>query len=313
MDLKIPLGCFVCVSGVSGSGKSSLVNNILARALLKKFYHAKDEPGKHKEVKGIENINKVVLVDQSPIGRTPRSNPATYTGIFFFIRDIFANTTEARLKRFSPAKFSFNAKGGRCEKCEGQGQLKVEMYFLPDIYVECPECKGKRYNSEALEIEYQGKNIADVLDMTVEEAMEFFKDAPGLYPKLETLKRVGLSYIKLGQPAPSLSGGEAQRVKLATELSRKETGHTLYILDEPTTGLHFDDIKKLVVVLKDLVDKGNTVLCVEHNIDFIRNADWVVDMGPGGGDEGGEIVAEGTPKDIARVAQSWTGKYLKAK
>ena len=311
IDVKIPLEKFVCVTGVSGSGKSSLVNDILARSLLKKFYRAKDEPGKHKEISGVENINKVVLVDQSPIGRTPRSNPATYTGAFAYIRDIFTKTKEARVRGYSAGRFSFNVKGGRCEACEGQGQKKVEMYFLPDIYVECEECQGKRYNKEVLEITYKDKNIAEVLEMTVEEAMEFFKNIPGLYEKMKTLKEVGLSYVELGQPATSLSGGEAQRVKLATELSRKGTGRTLYILDEPTTGLHFDDIKKLISVLGGLVEKNNTVLVIEHNLDLIKNADWLIDLGPEGGDKGGEIVAEGTPQDIAKVKNSYTGKFLK--
>ena len=289
-----------------------MVNDILAKFLLKKFYRAKDEPGRHKEILGIENLNKVVLVDQSPIGRTPRSNPATYTGAFSYIRDIFTKTKEARIRGYSAGRFSFNVKGGRCEACEGQGQKKVEMYFLPDIYVECEECRGKRYSKEVLEIDYKGKNIADILSMTVEESMEFFKNIPGLYEKMRTLKEVGLSYVELGQAATSLSGGEAQRVKLATELSKKGTGRTLYILDEPTTGLHFDDIKKLIAVLRGLVDKKNTVLIIEHNIDFIKCADWILDLGPEGGEAGGEIVAEGTPEDISKNKKSYTGKYLKS-
>jgi len=311
IDIKIPLGKFVCVSGVSGSGKSSLVNDILAKSLLKKFYRAKEEPGKHKEILGIENINKVVLVDQSPIGRTPRSNPATYTGAFSLIRDIFVKTKEARIRGYSAGRFSFNVKGGRCEACEGQGQKKVEMYFLPDIYVECEECHGKRYSKEVLEIDYKGKNIADVLSMTVEEALEFFKNIPSLFERLKTLKEVGLSYLELGQAATSLSGGEAQRVKLATELSRKGTGKTLYILDEPTTGLHFDDIRKLIIVLRNLVDKGNTVLVIEHNTEFIGSTDYIIDLGPEGGEAGGKIIAEGTPEEIAKNKNSHTGKYLK--
>ena len=310
IDVKIPLEKFVCITGVSGSGKSSLVNDILATALLKKFYRAKEEPGKHKEILGVENINKVVLVDQSPIGRTPRSNPATYTGAFSHIRDIFTKTKEARVRGYSAGRFSFNVKGGRCEACEGQGQKKVEMYFLPDIYVECEECRGKRYNKEVLEITYKDKNIAEVLEMTVEESMEFFKNIPGLYEKLKTLKEVGLSYVELGQPATSLSGGEAQRVKLATELSRKGTGRTLYILDEPTTGLHFDDIKKLISVLGGLVEKGNTVIVIEHNLDLIKNADWIIDLGPEGGDAGGQIVNEGTPETIKKDKKGYTSKYL---
>jgi len=311
IDVKIPLGKFVCITGVSGSGKSSLMNDILAKALMKKLYNSKEEPGKHEAILGTENLNKVVLVDQSPIGRTPRSNPATYTGAFSFIRDLFSKTREARVRGYRPGRFSFNVKGGRCEVCQGQGQIKIEMYFLPDVYVQCSECKGKRFNKETLSVEYKGKNIADVLEMTVEEALEFFKNIPGLYQKLKTLNDVGLGYIELGQPAPSLSGGEAQRVKLATELSKKATGKSLYILDEPTTGLHLDDIKKLIFVLRNLVDKGNTVLCVEHNLSIIRNTDYVIDLGPEGGEEGGQIVAEGTPYEIAKNRKSYTGKYLR--
>ncbi|MFH1181238.1 MAG: excinuclease ABC subunit UvrA [bacterium] len=311
IDVKIPLGRFVCITGVSGSGKSSLVNDILAKALLKKFYRAKEAPGSHKAILGIENLSKVVLVDQSPIGRTPRSNPATYTGSFGHIRGLFSQNREARARGYGPGRFSFNIKGGRCEACEGQGVKKIEMYFLPDVYIECEECKGKRFNKETLSIRYRDKNIADILELTIEEAPDFFKNIPPLFQKLKTLCDVGLGYLQLGQPAPSLSGGEAQRVKLAAELSRKSAGKALYILDEPTTGLHFEDIKKLIQVLYGLVQKGNTVVAVEHNIDFIRNAEWVIDLGPEGGDKGGYIVAEGAAKDISKSKASWTGKYLK--
>ena len=312
INVKIPLGKFVCVTGVSGSGKSTLVNDILARALMKKFYKSNTEPGKHDFILGTEHLNKIVLVDQSPIGRTPRSNPATYIGAFNYIRDLFSKTKEARARGYRPGRFSFNVKGGRCEACEGQGQIKIEMYFLPDVYVQCAECQGKRFNKETLKVEYRGKNIAEVLNMTVEEALGFFKNIPGLYHKLKTLYDVGLGYIELGQPAPSLSGGEAQRVKLAAELSKKGTGKTLYILDEPTTGLHLDDIKKLIYVLKSLVAKGNTVLVIEHNLSVIKNADWIIDLGPEGGEKGGKIIAEGPPKEIAKNKNSYTGQYLKA-
>jgi excinuclease ABC subunit A len=317
INVKIPLGNFVCVTGVSGSGKSSLINDVLAKALLKKLYRAKEEPGSHETISGTEYLNKVVLVDQSPIGRTPRSNPATYTNAFSYIRELFTKTKQARIRGFRPGRFSFNVKGGRCEACEGQGEIKIEMYFLPDVYQECQECHGKRFNQETLSVEYipfgqsHSKNIAQVLEMTVEEAMQFFKNIPGLLPKLQTLNDVGLGYLQLGQPAPSLSGGEAQRIKLATELSRRDTGRTLYILDEPTTGLHFEDVKKLVEVLRRLADKGNTILVIEHNLELVKNCDWIIDLGPEGGEGGGEIVAEGTSKEISENKKSYTGQYLK--
>jgi len=311
IDVKIPLGKFVCITGVSGSGKSSLMNDILAKDLMRKFYKSKEEPGKHEAILGTENLNKVALVDQSPIGRTPRSNPVTYTGAFAYIRDLFSKTKEARIRGYRPGRFSFNIRGGRCEACEGQGVKKIEMYFLPDVYTQCSECKGKRFNQETLSVEYRGKNISEVLEMTVEEALEFFKNIPGLFQKLKTLNDVGLGYIQLGQPAPSLSGGEAQRVKLATELSKKATGKSLYILDEPTTGLHPHDIKKLVWILRSLVEKGNTVLMCEHNLDCIKNSDFIIDLGPEGGDEGGDIVIEGTPTEVSKCKKSYTGYYLR--
>ena len=310
IDVRFPLGKFICVTGVSGSGKSTLVNDILAKALMRDFYRSKEEPGKFSKILGEENIKRVALVDQSPIGRTPRSNPVTYIGAFSYIRNIFAETEEAKIRGYQAGRFSFNVKGGRCEACQGQGLKKVEMYFLPDIYVECEECKGTRYNKETLEIEYKGKNIAEVLSMTVDEALSFFRKIPGLERKLRTLKDVGLGYIELGQPAPNLSGGEAQRIKLAEELSKTESGDVLYILDEPTVGLHSDDVKKLLLVLRRLVDRGNTVIIIEHNLDVIKNADWIIDLGPEGGDKGGTIVAEGTPEKIKKVKESWTGKYL---
>lgn len=311
INVKIPLGKFVCISGVSGSGKSTLVNDILARALQVKFYRAHLFPGKHDAIQGTENIDKVVIVDQSPIGRTPRSNPATYTGAFSGIREVFSKTTEARTRGYAPGRFSFNVKGGRCEVCEGQGVKKIEMFFLPDVYVECEECKGKRYNREALSVEYNGKNISAVLDLTIEEALDFFKPIPAIAQKLKTLAEVGLGYMKLGQPATTLSGGEAQRTKLSTELSRRDTGRTLYILDEPTTGLHFDDIKKLLGILKALVARGNSVVVIEHNMDVLKNADWIIDLGPEGGEEGGRVVDEGTIRDIVATKSSYTGQWLK--
>ncbi|MEK7502984.1 MAG: excinuclease ABC subunit UvrA [Patescibacteria group bacterium] len=310
VDVKIPLGKFVVVSGVSGSGKSSLVDDILARSLLKYFYGSKEEPGRHEKIEGLEHIDKAVLVDQSPIGRTPRSNPATYTGVFGHVREIFARTVEARSRGYKTGRFSFNVKGGRCEVCEGQGTKKIEMYFLPDIYVECEECRGQRYNREALEILYENKNIADVLALSIEEAHKFFKDIPQIEHILCTIVEVGLGYMKLGQPATTLSGGEAQRVKLAFELSKKATGNTLYILDEPTTGLHFDDIKKLLKILRALVDNGNSVVVIEHNMDVLKNADWIIDMGPEGGEGGGKIIAEGSPEEIAKNKISYTAKWL---
>ncbi len=311
IDVEIPLGKLVCVSGVSGSGKSTLVNDILAKALQARLHGAHMIPGKHKEITGVEHVNKAVVVDQSPIGRTPRSNPATYTGAFGFIRSVFAATPEARVRGYGPGRFSFNVKGGRCEVCEGQGVKKIEMYFLPDVYVECEECRGLRYSREALEIEYNGRNIDQVLNMSIEEALDFFQANPAIQAKFQTLSDVGLGYMRVGQPAPTLSGGEAQRVKLATELSRRDTGNTLYILDEPTTGLHFDDIQKLLMVLAALVEKGNTVLVIEHNLDVLRNADWVIDLGPEAGDKGGMVIAQGTPADIAKVKSSYTGQWLK--
>ena len=310
IDVEFPLGKFIAITGVSGSGKSTLMTDILATALNKKFYRAKAEPGKHADIEGLNNIDKVINIDQSPIGRTPRSNPATYTGAFTPIRELFASLPEAKIKGYKPGRFSFNVVGGRCEACAGDGMVKIEMQFLPDVYVECDVCHGARYNKEALEIYYKGKNISDVLHMTVEEAMEFFKNIPAIHQKLFTLNEVGLSYAKLGQSATTLSGGEAQRVKLATELSRRATGKTLYILDEPTTGLHFDDIKRLLHVLNQLADKGNTVLIIEHNLDVIKCADHIIDLGPEGGDRGGEIVAQGTPRDVAKTKNSYTGKYL---
>jgi excinuclease ABC subunit A len=309
--VHIPLGKFVCITGVSGSGKSSLINEVLYKKLAQLFYRAKDRPGKCDGITGIENIDKVVNIDQSPIGRTPRSNPATYTGTFTPIRELFASVPEARMRGYPPGRFSFNVRGGRCEACQGAGYVQIEMQFLPNVSVPCELCKGKRYNREALEIKFKGKNIAEVLEMTVDEALEFFNHFPQIKRKLETLRDVGLGYICLGQPAPTLSGGEAQRIKLATELSRRSTGKTLYILDEPTTGLSFPDVACLLQVLQRLVDYGNTVIIIEHHLDVIKNTDWVIDLGPGAGDEGGYIVATGTPEEIARVEDSFTGQYLR--
>ncbi len=311
IDVEFPLGKFIAITGVSGSGKSTLMTDILAKTLSQKFYRAKAMPGRHKEINGLSHIDKVINIDQSPIGRTPRSNPATYTGAFTPIRELFASLPEAKIRGYKAGRFSFNVTGGRCEACSGDGMVKIEMQFLPDVYVECEVCHGRRYNKEALEIYYKGKNISDVLNMTVEEALKFFKNIPIIYQKLSTLNEVGLGYIKLGQSATTLSGGEAQRVKLATELSKRATGKTLYILDEPTTGLHFDDIKKLLSVLNQLVDKGNTVLIIEHNLDVIKSVDWILDLGPEGGEAGGEIIAQGTPKEVAKNKKSHTGKYLK--
>jgi len=311
IDARIPLGTFTCVTGVSGSGKSTLVSDILQRALFRKFYGSKERPGEHRALKGFEALDKVIVIDQSPIGRTPRSNPATYTGMFNHIRDLFAKLPTAKVRGYEPGRFSFNVKGGRCEKCEGDGILKIEMNFLPPVYVTCEACNGKRYNRETLEISYKGKNIADVLDMTVDEGVDFFRAVPKIAGPIETLAEVGLGYIRLGQQATTLSGGEAQRVKLATELSRRATGRTFYILDEPTTGLHFHDVAKLLEVLFKLRDAGNTLLIIEHNLDVIKTADWIIDLGPEGGSGGGQIVAEGPPEKIIHVPESHTGHYLK--
>ncbi len=311
VDVSIPLGTFVCVTGVSGSGKSSLVNGIIYNFLAKELNRAKTRAGKHKAITGYENLDKVINIDQSPIGRTPRSNPATYTGVFTDIRELFASTNDAKIRGYSSGRFSFNVKGGRCESCEGDGILKIEMHFLPDVYVPCEVCKGKRYNHETLEVKYKGKNIYDVLEMTVDEALDFFKNIPKIYRKINTLKEVGLGYIKLGQPATTLSGGEAQRVKLATELSKRSTGKTIYILDEPTTGLHTADVHVLIDVLRKLVENGNTVVTIEHNMDFIKTADYIIDLGPEGGNGGGTVVAQGTPEDLILCEKSYTGIYLK--
>lgn len=311
IDVTIPLGQMVVVTGVSGSGKSSLINDIVAKELLHRLQRTNAVSGTHKDIKGIEYLDKAIVIDQSPIGRTPRSNPATYTNLFTPIRDLFSQTPEAKLRGYKPGRFSFNVQGGRCENCKGDGIIKIEMHFLPDVYVPCEECHGKRYNHEALEIHYKGKSIADVLEMTVEQALQFFENIPSIERRLRTLSEVGLDYINLGQPATTLSGGEAQRVKLATELSKRSTGKTLYILDEPTTGLHIHDVKKLLEVLNKLVDGGNSMVVIEHNLDVIKSADHIIDLGPEGGDAGGEIIAEGTPEQVAKVAKSFTGQYLK--
>ena len=311
IDVKIPLGLMTVVSGVSGSGKSTLVNEIMANELLARLNRAQTVPGAHERIDGIENLNKIIVIDQSPIGRTPRSNPATYTGIFNNIRELFANQPEAQVRGYKAGRFSFNVKGGRCEKCQGDGVLKIEMHFLPDVFVACDECHGKRYNREALEVKYKDKTISDVLDMTVDEAVQFFENLPLIAGKLKTIQEVGLGYIKLGQPATTFSGGEAQRIKLATELSRRSTGKTLYVLDEPTTGLHTDDVKRLLSILQRLVDGGNSMIVIEHNLDVIKSADWIIDMGPEGGANGGKVVATGTPEQVAKNANSATGEYLK--
>ncbi len=310
VDINFPLGQFIAITGVSGSGKSTLIHDILFRALSQKIYHSREKAGKHKEILGLEYIDKVVMVDQSPIGRTPRSNPATYTGAFTYIRELFASSPEAKVRGYGPGRFSFNVKGGRCEVCEGEGRLKIEMQFLPDVYVNCEACNGKRYNREALEIHFKEKDISEVLDMTVEEGLKFFENIPNIKNKIQVLNDVGLGYIRLGQPAPTLSGGEAQRIKLSSELSKRQTGRTVYILDEPTTGLHFADIERLLTILRKLVNFGNTVIIIEHNLDVIKNADWLIDLGPEGGDGGGRIIAEGTPEQLAKIKESHTGRYL---
>jgi len=310
VTVEIPLGVMTCVTGVSGSGKSTLVNDTLYQHVARTLNDASTDAAAHDAIEGLENIDRVIDIDQSPIGRTPRSNPATYTALFTPIREIFSSVPEARARGYEPGRFSFNVKGGRCEACQGDGVIKVEMHFLPDVYVPCDVCKGKRYNRETLEIRYKGKSISEVLEMTVEDALEFFRHAPTIAPKLQTLLDVGLSYLRLGQNATTLSGGEAQRVKLAKELSKRSTGRTLYILDEPTTGLHFFDIEQLLRVLQRLRDEGNTIVVIEHNLDVIKTADWIIDLGPEGGTGGGNIVAIGTPEDIARVPESYTGKFL---
>ena len=311
VDAEIPLGVFTCVTGVSGGGKSTLVVDTIYRALARKLMGSREPPLAHDDIKGVEHLDKIIEIDQSAIGRTPRSNPATYTGAFTFIRDWFSGLPEAKARGYGPGRFSFNVKGGRCETCQGDGLIKIEMHFLPDVYVTCDECHGKRYNRETLEIKFKDKSISDVLDMTVAEAADFFRAVPSVRDKMTTLERVGLGYIKVGQQATTLSGGEAQRVKLAKELAKRATGRTLYLLDEPTTGLHFHDVRKLLEVLHELVDQGNSMVVIEHNLEVIKTADWVIDLGPEGGDGGGEIVAVGTPEDVAKEKRSYTGQYLK--
>ncbi|MDQ3977967.1 MAG: excinuclease ABC subunit UvrA [Actinomycetota bacterium] len=310
IDVELPLGCFVCVTGVSGSGKSTLVNDILHRALMQRIYKSKVVPGRHRKIEGDEFLDKVINIDQSPIGRTPRSNPATYTGVWDHVRRLFSQTQEARVRGYLPGRFSFNVKGGRCEACAGDGTIKIEMHFLPDVYVPCEVCKGGRYNRDTLDVTFKGKNVAEVLDLSCEEACEFFANQPAIARHMQTLVDVGLGYVRLGQPAPTLSGGEAQRVKLASELSKRGTGHTIYILDEPTTGLHFEDIRRLLTVLSRLVDQGNTVLVIEHNLDVIKSADWIIDLGPEGGDGGGMVIVEGSPEVVAKTPESYTGQFL---
>ena len=311
ITVKIPLGCFVAVTGVSGSGKSTLVRDILLPALMQRIYKSKDAPGRHTAVDGIKHLDKVIDMDQSPIGRTPRSNPATYTGVFDDIRKLFASTPESKVRGYMPGRFSFNVPGGRCDACSGDGTIKIEMHFLPDVYVPCEVCKGARYNRDTLDIEFKGKNISDMLNLPISDAVDFFANQPRIARHMQTLVDVGLGYVRLGQSAPTLSGGEAQRVKLSAELAKRSTGHTIYLLDEPTTGLHFEDVRRLLTVLARLVDQGNTVLVIEHNLDVIKTADWVIDLGPEGGGAGGKVVAEGSPEDVAKVKASYTGKYLK--
>ncbi|MBM2820768.1 MAG: excinuclease subunit excinuclease subunit, partial [Candidatus Berkelbacteria bacterium] len=311
LNVHFPLGVFVGVTGVSGSGKSTLVNEILYKALARKLMKSLDRPGKYARLEGVENLDKIVIIDQSPIGRTPRSNPATYTNVFSSIRELFSKTKEARIRGYLPGRFSFNVSGGRCDNCDGDGVIKIEMHFMADVYIPCDVCAEKRFNKETLEVKFKDKNIADVLDMTVEESLEFFHDIPKVADIFQVLFDVGLGYIKLGQPATTLSGGEAQRVKLATELAHRATGRTMYILDEPTTGLHFDDIKKLLTVLQRLVDAGNSVVIIEHNLDVVKTCDYIIDLGPEGGDDGGRVIATGTPEEIANIEKSYTGQFLK--